>query len=44
MFHIAGLTQPFDPSERAVESAPTVSVSVSVSVEYPNVESPDVAD
>lgn len=41
---ITGLTQPFDPSARTVESAPAVSVSVSVSVEYPDVESPDVAD
>jgi len=41
---ITGLTQPFDPSARTVESAPAVSVSVSVSVEYPNGEFPDVAD
>lgn len=41
MFHI----EYYVPGYEAVQdSAPAVLVSVSVSVEYPNVESPDVAD
>lgn len=38
---ITGLTQPFDPSERVVESAPSASVSISVELTS---EVPDVAD